>query len=167
MGKFKDNSMAAIVWDVNSITVGALVAATSVTVAIKIDALRLNGFRLLKTEYYLKMVGATTGESPLLFGIEHDLTAAEVAQTISADPQRPNDPESSARAMQPVWPMAVLAANADGDGKIWAEGVITIGWSAQEGTQFSWFVHNFGTINLTSGSFIRVIAKHFGVWLRD
>jgi len=167
MGKFKDNAMATIVWDDVNITLGALVATTAVIVSSKIDSTRLNGFRLLRTEYFMHMRGATTGNSPVLVGMAHELNSTEVLETIVADPQHKGDPQTENRALQPVWPWEVLMANADGDGRVWAQGVAKIGWSAMEGTTFRFFAFNFGPADLTTGAIIHIVAKHFGVWLRD
>ncbi len=94
------------------------------------------------------------------------MTATQVQQAINADPQRSGEVETEPRAMRPVWPLEVLAHDA-GVGIVAVKGVSKIGWSAQEGTFFSWFAFNFGSGPLTTGGIVNIIAKHFGVWLRD
>jgi len=166
MAKFSDNSMASIVWDLITISPGALAQGDFVIAGSKINASRLQGFRVLKTQYWISMRNATAGEGGFLVGLSHALSVAELAEMVDAAPQRPNDTAGSERARRPAWPLEMLIANADGDGKVYAEGVATIGWSIQEGTALDWWVANFATTK-TTGTVVNIIAKHFGVWLKD
>ncbi len=159
--------MAGIVWDAVTITVGALTAQSAITVNSKIDPSRLQGFRVLRTEWYLGMRSATTGDGPFVVGLSHDLTGDEVSTCIGGDPQRSNDPVESEEANRPVWAITALHPNADGDGKIVDHGVTKIGWSIPEGTSLKWWVMNGGNITLTTGAVVNILAKHFGVWLKD
>ncbi len=168
MAKFSDNSMAAIMWDEVQITLGTPIAGASVSVASRIDTARLQGFRLLKTEILAAMTGVTPGEGPVALLMSHDLTATETEQTLGADPQRSNDPEASPRAMQPLWPVCVFEGGSGVGNGTWSwQGDIKLGWSFPEGTQLTWVVNNFSANTLTTGSVVHVLAKHFGVWLKD
>ncbi len=109
----------------------------------------------------------TSGEGPVLVGMAHDLSATEIEETLGADPQRSGDPTAEPRAMRPVWPLGQMFNNSAGNGQIILEGVQKIGWSIPEGTDLKWFVQNVSGATLTTGSVFRIIAKHFGVWLRD
>ncbi len=95
MAKFSDNSMADIVWDFLTMMPGALASGDFVIAASRIDTARIQGFRILKTEWYVSMRNATTGEGGFLLGMCHDLTAAELASMVDADPQRPKDTAAS------------------------------------------------------------------------
>lgn len=167
MAKFSDNSMSGIVWDDIVITTGALAAATFVSSNSKIDANRLQGFRVLKTEYFGAVRNMTTGQGPLLLCLVHDLSNAEMAETMAGNPQRSHDPSESEKARRPIWPLEVLMPNSDGDGNIVFKGVATIGWSIPEGTALKWAILNMDSGVLTTGPVVAVTAKHFGVWLKD
>ncbi len=166
MAKFKDNAMSAIQWDELQIVLSTLAGGAAVVTASRIDAGRLQGFRVLRTEYFLQIEGMTTGNDAVVVGLAHDLTQGEIQEAIGADPQRSNDPTLSPRAMRPVWPLEIFAANAQGN-ILALKGVAKIGWSVPEGTLLNWFVVNIGTNALTSGATVNVLAKHFGVWLKD
>ncbi len=167
MIKFSENTMAAIVWDVITLTIGALAADTSVNANSKIDGSRIQGFRVLRTEYYAALKGSTSGEGPILLYLNHDLTVAEADATFAADPQRPKDPTASEAANRPVWPLEIFFNTAAGNGNVVLKGVKKLGWSFQEGTILKWSARNMSTSTLTTGSTVRIFAKHFGVWLRD
>ncbi len=159
--------MAGIVWDDTNVALGSLGAGIAVTAASKIDSARLQGFRVLRTEWYMGVTGMTTGEGPLLLGMSVGLSAAQIQGGIQGDPQRSHDVTESDQAQRPIWPLQVFMANADGDGTIVAQGVIKLGWSVPEGVSLNFFVINFTASALTTGAVVNVIAKHFGVWLRD
>ncbi len=161
--------MAAIIWDEIQISLGTLATETAVQVASRIDAARLQGFRLLRTEYFIRAKGLTGADDPIVVGLNHDLTVTEVKECINADPQRSGDTtaDAASRTKRPVWPFEVFGVYADGNGESVAKGVAKIGWSAPEGTTFNWFVYNFGSGPLTTGGIVDIIAKHFGVWLKD
>ncbi len=167
MAKFSDNSMAGIVWDKLTMALGALAAGDVTNANSKIDSSRLQGFRVLRTEYFITWREATSGEGPIIVGMAHDLSNDETKETWSADPQRKGDPEadSGARVMRPVWPLEAFLAETAGGRRV-AKGVVKIGWSFPEGTPLKWWVLNQGII-LTNGSDIDIIAKHYGVWLKD
>ncbi len=166
MTKFSDNSMASIVWEGVNIAPGTLAEDSFKSTASKIDASRLQGFRVLKTEYFGAVNGMTTGEGPLVLVLAHDMSQVEMKECFDANPQRSNDLAASEQARRPMWPLEILQANSDGDGKAFFQGVAKIGWSIPEGTDLFWAVVNLGAA-LTTGATVRILAKHFGVWLKD
>ncbi len=166
MAKFNSNAMAAIQWDENFITLGALAQGAAVVSSSRIDDSRLQGYRVLRTDYFIQVKGMTAGNSAVVVGLAHDLSAGEIQEAIGADPQRSNDPTLSPRAMRPVWPLEIFAANAEGN-KLVTKGTTNIGWSIPEGTLLEWFVVNMGDADLTTGTIVNILAKHFGVWLKD
>ncbi len=167
MAKFSDNSMASILWELVVLTAGALASGDFLIAGSKIDASRIQGFRILKTQYFMSMRGATTGQGGLLVGMSHALSNSELGEMLDANPQRPKDTAASEQARRPAWPLEILMANADGDGRVSAQGEAKIGWSIQEGTGLDWWLMNASNSTLTTGAVIVVIAKHFGVWLKD
>ncbi len=167
MAKFGDNTMAAIQWDELEDPTGALAAGSAGVINSRIDSGRLNGFRVLRTEYFLRVKGLSVNEGPLLVGLAHDLSAAEIQEALGADPQRSNDTTLSPRAMRPVWPLALFENDSVGNQKMIAQGVVKINWSIPEGTNLVWWQMNRDTDALQSGGTLNITAKHFGVWLRD
>ncbi len=167
MAKFSDNNMAAVQWDEVQISLGTLAAGIAKQSDSRIDGARLQGFCVLRTEWFVTVKALTAGEGPLLLTLAHDLTTAEVQETIGADPQRSNDPESSARSKQPLWPLTHLFNKTDTGSLIMDKGVTKIGWSIPEGTALKWGIVNVSANDLTTGATLFVTAKHFGVWLKD
>ncbi len=167
MAKFSDNSMASIVWLENQFALGALAKQTAIIDTTRIDNARLQGFRVLKIEYFMNIKSMTAGEGPILVGLAHGMAATVIATGIGADPQRSGDPSEIENAERPTFPLEILHANADGDGKVTAQGVWKNPWSIQEGTDLNWFVYNFGNADLTTGGIVQIIAKAFGIWLKD
>ncbi len=169
MGKFGDNAMSGIVWDEVSIEPGTLQPRTAMRATSKIDAGRLQGFRVLRTEYFIVLRGVVIAFDNILVGLAADLSIAEIKEAIEADPQRSNDPNLSEQAKRPLWPLELMgAASVTLNGNLYAKGVHKLGWSIPEGVSLFWFVFNMDDIDqLTTGLNIQIIAKHFGVWLKD
>ncbi len=167
MAKFSDNNMASIIWDEIIINPGALTAGTATGQVSRIDASRLQGFRVLKTQYFVVCQGMTADEGPVMLFLNHDLSATEQEECLGADPQRSGDPDKESRAMRPVWPLGTFFKDSAGNGQLVLDGEIKLGWSFPEGTDLKWMVQNVGAQTMTTGANYRIIAKHFGVWLRD
>ncbi len=169
MAKFSDNRMAGIVHDSNVITLGTLAANTSIISQSNIDSGRESGFRLLKTEYHIEVGGKTDNEGPIIVGLSHNLSVAEIKGTFEADPaSHPGiaRPENEA-ALRPVWPLfsaAVFIAN-NANSPYWR--TFKPLWSSPEGSSMNWFAHNSDSSALTTGAKVFINAKHFGVWLND
>ncbi len=166
MAKFSDNSLAGIVWDDFQVALGTLNAITAITGNSKIDAARLQGFRVLRSEWYCTLSGLTAGEGPVLVGMAHDLTATEIKECIEADPQRSGDPGEEEKSKRAVWPLALMM-NLSNDGMLNAEGVKKLGWSFPEGTILKYWAYNVASGDLTTGAVWFLLVKHFGVWLKD
>ncbi len=171
MAKFSDNAMAAIQWDEINLGLGTLAAGAIIAANSRIDQTRLQGYRILKSQYVFVCTGLTSDEGPLRMLFAHDLTNTEAEEAIGADPQRSNDPtnDASARTKRPLWPLdnGVFFQNAEGNGRLVAQGEIKLGWSIQEGTVLKFMVENFSGNALTTGATVTGRVKHFGVWLRD
>ncbi len=167
MAKFSSNNMAAIVWDEVQITLGTLAFGVAIQSDSRIDAERIQGFRVLRTEWFAVIKGLATSAGPLLLTLCHDLSTGEVQETIGADPQRSNDPTLSPRANRPLWPLHVFFFKTDTVEGLRAQGVVKIGWSIPEGTDLRWGIVNVSGTDLVTGGTLFVTAKHFGVWLKD
>jgi len=98
--------------------------------------------------------------------LQHDLSIAEAAEVITADPQRANDVNSDEQAKRPLWPLETMQV--DDPDSLTGKGVAKIGWSIPEATSLFWFIFNMDPSSpLSTGGSITVVAKHFGVWLKD
>ncbi len=167
MGNFNKNSMSGINWDSFSKTLGTLAGDTTTAETSKIDSARENGFRILRTEWFLTLKGSTPDEGPIEFGLSADVSATEIDECLTSDPQRPSQPGEIEESMRAVWPMGVLVESTEGNGRIVQQGVTKIGWSIREGTSLRWWFRNHSVNALTTGSTVKGLAKHFGVWLCD
>lgn len=150
-------------------SLGALAAKEAVTVAGSIDNTNEQGFKVLRTEWFIGIYQMKEDER-ILVGLCHDLTKEEVAEAINATPKRAGDPGESEKAMRPIWPLANFAGglSSTATDHFQDKGVAKLGWSFPEGTQLKWFAYNHdNSAALIGGIEVFVIAKHFGVWLRD
>ncbi len=170
--KFTTNTKSGIVYDFITIALSTLGTLTAILGPSKIDASREMGFRVLRTEYWLEYEGKTDNEGPIIFGLSVDMTVSQIANAISADPQG-RDPEASEanlRAKFPIFPLKMLSEQSTespgGGNAIISMDVAKVGWSLPEGSHLDFFAFNLGSA-LTTGTVIRVFAKHFGVWLDD
>ncbi len=171
MTRFSDNDKSGIVYDDVMITVGALASKAAIIAGGKIDSARLNGFRVLKTQYWIDWEGKTDADGPIMIGLSEGLTAAEVASCINADPQSSSELVNNANTKRPVWPLEMLSKQAieagasNGQGAF--KGDAKIQWSVREGRTLSWWAFNMEAVALAAGTLVNIFAKHFGVWLND
>ncbi len=158
-------------YDIINLSIGALTNNQAAVNASKIDSARKNGFRVLRTEYWFRWVNATIGEGPIMCGVAFAQGTSSIPVAILADPQSSGSGDKIAQdeAMQPVFPLADLFADAVGDqvSTKTAVQVFKPRWSVIEGESMNWFVFNHSGATLTTGSTLKIFAKHFGVWLRD
>ncbi len=163
------DSQLSIVWDQVGITLSTLAALTGILGASRIDAAREQGFRVMKTEYVGSIVGRTNGEGPVMLAVGFNLSLAEMEEAIEADPQSSFDTPANEQVMRPVFILGIfdpLAASP----AILNNGIpktVNFKWSAPEGGSMNWMAYNTSGSALTTGSVVRVVAKHFGVWLKD
>lgn len=169
----KTDQGLALLYDDVVITLSTLGAATAVTATSKIDNSRENGFRVIKTQYWVDWFGKTAVEGPLMVGIAFGVNASEIAETISDDPQSRLKDFNDAETRRPVFPLVMIpTASTDAGGVTPSQGAfpmseITLRWSAPEGSSVLWFAFNAGGGALTTGAGVAIFAKHFGVWLND
>ncbi len=133
----------------------------------------LEDFRLLKSEYFLSLEGATfvSGDGPLIFGIaDGKLTVAEIAAALTVDgPLGRQDTINRELAERPVWPLAQIdfaAQPGDNSDPSHMPLVVTKPrWTFSNPDGFVYFVYNMGSGALTTGGILFVQATHFGVWV--
>lgn len=163
------DSNLSIVYDDVQLVLSTLGSKTVFTAGSKIDASRLNGFRVLKTEYWINYEGKTAGQGPIMVGLSANHDATEIEECIEADPQSSARGEDALnRAMRPVWPLYMIPTKptdsleaADDNGNF------TPKWSSPESFGFFWWAYNMSGGALTDGTIVTIFAKHYGVWLRD
>lgn len=167
----KTDKGLALVYDNVALTLSTLGASTALSASSRIDGSRENGFRIIKTQYWLDWIGKTAPEGPLIFGISFGLSVAQIAACITADPQSKREDFNVHDTALPVFPLALIPIASTGKAATPDDAVpmreITLRWSAPEGTSMNWFVFNADTSALTTGTSVVVFAKHFGVWLND
>ncbi len=169
MGTFSKSDRAQILWDNLEITIGALATVTAVIQTSRIDTAKENGFRILKTIYYAFWRGFTAGEGPIIWGYTAGMSAGNVALAIQADPAGAG-PEVLTGRLQanfPVFPLGLMSAEDAAQLMVTGEGTHNMKWSIPEGSALNWWVFNPSGSTLTTGGTLKIVAKHFGVWLRD
>ncbi len=166
---FSNAERSQVLWDNTEVTIGALATVTAAVASSRIDTAKENGFRILKTQYWCWWRGFTAGEGPILWGVEPGAGAGSIASTIQADPQTMGNEGKIAReqAMLPVFVLEQFTAEDAAQLKTWAQGEFAMKWSIQEGSALNYFVFNPSGSTFTTGGTLKVVAKHFGVWLKD
>ncbi len=153
------------------VSIGALGALDVVTGVSKIDAARLNGFKVIKSEIFANLHGKTANEGPIMFGLACNMTAAQIEAALEADPQSSVESDEKGDG-QMLKPLGIIGKHVTG-GSVdpinfppsgWSKDVK---WSIIEGQTLLYWVYNMSGSTLTSGATINIFAQHFGVWLRD
>ncbi len=172
MGKFSDNAMAGIVWDQLTLALGALAADSSTQINSKIDNARENGFRVLRTDYTVGITylpGTHEGDGPFAFGLQVNASNAELQEIFDADPQSSINRNLNEESSRPCWLLGVLGPpqSASGSAMSMVTGTVNIKWSIPEGSNLKWWVYNMTSLAANSGMVLEILAKHYGVWLKD
>lgn len=164
----KNTENLAIIYDDVELALGALAGKDAIAAPSKIDASRENGFRVMKTEYWMIFYGKTTAEGPIMVGLAPNLAAASIEETIEADPQSRTDDQVTPDSKRPVFPLEIIDyTEVDMTNLQPYKGEVKIRWSIPEGNNLNWFAYNMNAAGLTTGTVVRIFAKHYGVWLRD
>ncbi len=132
-------------------------------------------FRIIKSEVHASVEGLTAGEgNNLVFGIANgDLSAAQVAESFVTDgPVNASDRDKAEEAGR-FTRMLSGSAQMDDAGTIRQllnehGGPIiekTIRWTFSKGVGWDWFIFNNDGGALTTGSTLRLMATHYGVWV--
>ncbi len=154
------------------VTIGALLALDAVTGVSKIDAARLNGFRISKIKCFPKLTGKTTAEGPLMFGIAANMSAGQIEVALENDAQSSAEDNQIGKG-QAIWPLCMIPKDSTGDAVNGAtifppEGFeVKLNWSVIEGKALLYWVYNVSGSTVTTGAVVHVFSQIFGVWLRD
>jgi len=170
MGKFKDTGV--IIRGTHTADLGALADQA----AVKVDGISLDeDFRLLKAEIYAGINGGTADQLDLLyFGMcDGELSAAEIAEAILAEPSDRNDNLGNERAMRPVWVLGAVESRVD-------QSILNVTfrgaynsplmewkkrWTFFDPEGWDYFVFNNSGSVLTTGADARVVASGYGLWV--
>lgn len=151
-------------------------AATAILFATRLDAAMLQGIKLRKIKGYLAWSAKTTAEGPLIWGICVGVDAAEVAEALSADPQRGADPGASEQSKRKVFPIGIInrasVSNDQGSAMAPVDGQKMVdwgvpSWSMLEEEALNLFVFNRGSGALTTGTLIEFGMTVVARWLDD
>ncbi len=167
MGFGKDGK-GVILREVASITLGTLASEAAIkstsNIALQED------FRLIKTEFLAVATGMTSGEQIMIGIADRELSAAELAQSIVVNgPVDRNDHVANEQAHRPSWLLATFTEGGVGSDADVLNGGLpvekTLRWTFSDTEGFNFFGFNPTSATLTTGAVIRIIAKHFGVWV--
>ncbi len=146
---------------------GALASNTAIIVNTNVDASRDQGVRIKQLKAAYGLQGHTAGDGPILFGWATELTAVEIAEALTADPQGIDDTDASDkgnRKVMVVGRFSLLEAHSPDD-QFYRE--VHYPWKeVPEGSTLKFFVFNAGS-TLTTGSFATMTAVVVQEWLRD
>jgi len=126
----------------------------------------IEDFRILKSEIHWGTRTGTAGDS-FMWGIAGgELSAAEIEEALEARPFNTNDNVALERSMRPVWPLgvSVLADDPSTSGGVPIEKNVRWTFANPNGWQF--WVYNYTSLAMTTGTICDLFIKHFGVWVR-
>lgn len=163
--------MAGIVWDDLIIALGTLASGAVTQTNSRIDSARENGFRVLRTDYVmgLKYTSSDVTDGPIAIGLNADASNTEIQEMFDADPQASFDRPANEKSSRPAWLLEVMAPPtlAAEAGLNTARGTVNIKWSLPEGAVLKWWAFNMDQATLAGGIVVHILAKHYGVWLKD
>ncbi len=153
---------------------GTLGAGVVISQQTKIDASRLNGFRVAMIRMSAMLSGKTTAEGPIAWGIACNMDAAEIEAAIEADPQDRTKSDAKGEG-QWLKHLGLIGLGATELGLTGAGALVNkadpidikINWSVIEGENFVMWARNMDTSALTTGTLLTAFIETFGVWLRD
>ncbi len=170
---FGKGGTGVIITDTDTMAIGTLANNASV----KQDNPLVMGadFRLLKVDFHACWTGtAGEGDGFQLYIVDNELSVAEVAECITAaGPTDRNDRVAQERATRPVFHVGTFSdANPSSitlpvKGQDGQEGLIskTIRWTFSDPEGWSYALFNNTGVVPTTGGFIRLISKFYGVWV--
>ena len=153
-----------------TITVGALATLSAVKGNTVIDGSRENGVRIEKMKAALSWHNKTADDGPCTVGLcNSDLSPAEVAECMVADPQKPLDTPASEQSMRNIFPVWLIDKASTGTGNLVQEYTdIRYPWKEiLEGDGLSWFLFNHDSATLTVNFVCEIPMVIIGSWLDD
>ncbi len=153
-----------------SLVPGALGALTATTVSLPLDASRSQGVRLKQLKASYSYSGKTAFEGPLVCGFSIDLSAAEVTEAMTADPQHINDVPATEEGNRKVFPIWVVPffATAGETGRDTQLEEVNLPWKElTEGQGIQFFIFNGESGALTTGMGGTLQFTAVQEWLRD
>ncbi len=165
-------------YDETTITLSTLAVDSVLKGLMKIDASREQGVRLKKVMATCSRFLPQSGNGPLWVGLANsDLSQAEIAEAIVADPQHGSGVPGQERTMREVMLIWVIPrAHVDGDDASRAQNqneamrlrTIPYPWKKSiEGTGLAWWVMNRGGGVLTTGEVVNISSFMMGERLDD
>ncbi len=170
----KGGKPLAIVSEVKTQALGTLNNQVALLIGTKVAL--TEEFRMLKSQISAFAQGMTDGDiEGLHFGLAHgDLSVAEIAAVLVAEPTSSAEIDENQVALRPVWLIGALDANQSAVSgyfvDLWGNGspagmVIKPRWTFKRTTSWNWFIWNNTGSNLQTGGTVRMVAKSFGMWL--
>jgi len=146
--------------------VGALATLSVAGSATIIDSARLAGMRITKAKVAITFKNKTAGEGPLLAGMASvDLSNAEIAEALVADPQSARDSPANERANRQVYPIAMLPAGLVDAEEVQYLRTLRYPWKRiMEGNGLKMFVFNMDMATLTTGTIVNFVVPVVGTW---
>lgn len=153
--------MVDINYIIQELGVAALAAGDVIAATTKIDASRLQGYRISKMEYGLHFEGGDDADA-VWFGLATGLTAAEVEECLEADPQSPQDVPAAEQVKRFVFPLKLIGAGSEP-----VNATKTLNWSIKEGQDLTIWAYNPTSAAISAGCVVQFVAKIYGKWLND
>ena len=146
---------------------GTLGAVTATVVNGKIDATREHGVFIPWVEHHMGIRGKTAGNGPISYGVTN-LSAAELAEALVADPQSTQDEEPLERARRGfIKILGTFGAPVTDPTEDLPPKITKIGWTVPEGGLFRTFFFNHNDTALTTGSLVGGFVRTAQRWIRD
>ncbi len=151
---------------ISEVALGALATLSVAGTATIIDAARLQGMRIKKAKVGVTFKDKTAGEGPLLVGMASvDLSNAEIAEALVADPQSARDSPANERANRQIYPIAMLPAGLAHAEEVQYLRTLRYPWKRiMEGNGLKMFVFNMDTATLTTGCVVNFVIPVVGNW---
>ncbi len=161
--------------DFTEFSVGALASLTAVIGGTKIDSARLQGCTIDDLMYQVSMFNKTAGasEGPLVFGVSHDNTTAEIATYYAADPQATSDELELQRSQFHIIELGRYGQVTQSDSVTPNSPMTKLqrakwpGWEINRGTNWNHYIFNANPNDpLSTGALLQLYTQALGEWLR-
>ncbi len=155
-------------YDHVELTLSTLAALTAIKSDLKLDGGQDQGVRIKKILYSVAFRGKTAAEGPLWYGLcAKDVSLAELAETLLADPQSDRDVPASEQVDRRV---VMLGSIGSSDGNRDGPGTLQRGkwfWLVREHEGIQFWVFNRDGGALTTGATVEWSSFISGEWQND